>query len=409
MSAAAVSHDTLAVIGAGPVGLEAAALALEAGFDVHVFERGEPGAHVLAWGHVTMFTDWAHTVGPASARLLARHGAEAPAAGDPPTGQELVDRVLAPLAATPELAARVHAHAQVVQVSRRGRLRSDPRDPAARSAHPFRLLVRDAGGRENFLHAHALIDASGVLGAPHALGTGGIAARQELYLAPQMSYQCDDVLGVRRPRHAGKRTLVVGGGAGAATVVVALAQLAAEVPGTTIAWAMRDPQGRLRGEHHDDPLARRAALFAAARSLPSAPDSPLTRHLGCEVESLEYNSATHRYRVHLHGAEGVITEEVDQVVAQCGYGRDRALVCELLRDECPRMGGPRSLSRALEAGGASAPPMTAELLAHPEPGYYEIGARAHGGRSGFLLAQGYAQAAAVVAALAARRDALVGG
>ncbi len=114
------SPHSLAILGAGPVGLEAAALALELGFDVHVFERATPGAHVSAWGHVRMFTPWRMNLGPASARLLARHGWSAPAADEHPTGHEFADRVLLPLAGTSELKPRVHAHQQVVAVSRHG-------------------------------------------------------------------------------------------------------------------------------------------------------------------------------------------------------------------------------------------------------------------------------------------------
>src|SRR5262245_8718497 len=102
----APSPNSLAILGAGPVGLEAAALGLERGLDVHVFERGEVGAHALAWGHVRMFTPWRMNVGPASARLLARHGWSAPDPEACPTGAELAERVLQPLAATPELAKR---------------------------------------------------------------------------------------------------------------------------------------------------------------------------------------------------------------------------------------------------------------------------------------------------------------
>ena len=68
--------------------------------------------------------------------------------------------------------------------------------------------MRDAGGRENFLHAFALIDASGVYGQPNWAGDGGIPARGELYLAPQMSYHVDDVLGLaaRALRRASARS-----------------------------------------------------------------------------------------------------------------------------------------------------------------------------------------------------------
>ncbi len=406
MSAPPVARDTLAIIGAGPVGLEAAAHALELGFDVHVFERGEVAAHVIAWGHVDMFTPWRMNVGPASQRLLTKHGWTAPEADAHPSGTEFAEQALVPLAETPELKPRVHSHAQVVQVSRRGALRSDAADSPPRANHPFRLLVRDVGGRENFLHAHTLLDASGVMGAPNALGTGGIPARQELYLAPQMSYQCDDVLGARRARYAGKRTLVVGGGAGAVTAVLALAKLAREAAGTSVAWAMRRADGHFRGERPGDPLAARAAMFAEARALLAQTDSPVTLFTGCETEALEYNSATHRYRVQMSHAEGTRAEEVDHVLVQCGYGQDRALIRELHREECPRSGGPLALSRALEAAGAEADQLavTAESLAHPEPGYFEIGAKAHGRRGEFLLTQGHAQVAAVMLELVAFRD-----
>lgn len=406
MAAPDPARDTLAIIGAGPVGLEAAAAALAAGFDVHVFERGDVAAHVQAWGHVPMFTPWRSNVGPAARALLARHGRHVPDDDSCPSGHEFAERVLLPLAATPELAPRVHTHAQVVQVSRRGALRSDAADAPPRADRPFRLLVRDAGGRENLLHAFALLDASGVLGAPCAMGTGGIAARQELYLAPQMSYQCDDVLGLRRARHAGKRTLVVGGGAGAATLVVALAQLAREVPGTSTAWVMRGDGTRLRGERDVDPLPARAALFAAARATLDDSSAAITRFIGCEVEAFEYNSATHRYRVQLAHVDGARTEEVDQVIGQCGYGAERSVVRELQRAECPRTGGSQALAAALHGAGSRAEELRATLahLSHPEPGYLEIGARAHARLGAFLLPQGHAHVEVAIAHLATLRD-----
>src|SRR5437867_7076702 len=102
------ARNTLAILGAGPVGLEAAAAALDAGLDVHVFERGEVGAHTLAWGHVRMFTPWRMNLGPASVARLGNAGWTAPDADSMPTGLELCERYLQPLAALPELKPRVH-------------------------------------------------------------------------------------------------------------------------------------------------------------------------------------------------------------------------------------------------------------------------------------------------------------
>src|SRR5207249_3387399 len=172
-------------------------------------------------------------LGPRSATLLEQSGWTKPQPESLPTGAELASRYLAPLAKLPMLEARVHTHTQVVHVSRRGLLKGDSIGGAARREQPFRFLVRDVGGRENFLHAYAMIDASGVYGQPNWAGDGGIPARRELYLAPQMSYRVEDVLDLRRSRHAGRRTLVVGAGASAASTVCDLAKLAAEVEGTS--------------------------------------------------------------------------------------------------------------------------------------------------------------------------------
>src|SRR5262249_5918856 len=122
-----------------------------------------------------------------------------------------------------------------------------------RREHPFRFLVHDVGGRESYLHAYAMIDASGVYGQPNWAGDGGIPARRELYLAPQMSYRLEDVLDLQRERYAGQRTLVIGAGASAATTVRDLAQLASEVPGTSVVWVTRQAAAALYPPQQEDP------------------------------------------------------------------------------------------------------------------------------------------------------------
>ncbi len=400
----ATPRHSLAILGAGPVGLEAAALALELGFDVHVFERGEPGAHLLAWGHVRMFTPWRMNVGAASARLLAKHGHAAPADDSCPTGLELAERVLQPLAATPELKARVHVLTQVAHVSRHSARKNERAGGTARNDKPFRLLVRDAGGRENFLHASAVIDATGTYGQPLWAGTGGIPARSESYLAPQMSYHPDDVLVLRRERYAAKTVLVIGGGASAATTVLALAQLANEVPGTRVSWVTRRETPGFAGEVEHDSLPARAALYAQARKLQDNTHDAVHWAGGCEIESFEYNSATHRYRVQMATPAGARIEEADQVIVNCGYTPDRTLTQELRVHECYESLAPMKLAAALQDAGttdcAKVPAFGADLLANPEPGFFIVGAKSYGRSSSFLLQTGYQQVADVLDRLA---------
>lgn len=69
----------VAVIGAGPVGLAAAAHLLASGEEVIVFERGpSAGANILAWGHVRLFSPWRYVVDAAAAKLLAGAGGRRP-------------------------------------------------------------------------------------------------------------------------------------------------------------------------------------------------------------------------------------------------------------------------------------------------------------------------------------------
>ncbi|HEY6866554.1 MAG TPA: hypothetical protein VI792_04810 [Candidatus Eisenbacteria bacterium] len=404
------ARNTLAIIGAGPVGLEAAAAALDRGFDVHVFERGEVGAHPIAWGHVRMFTPWRMNLGPHSVARLAAAGWTAPDPEACPTGLELAERYLHPLARLPELKDRIHTHAQVVHASRSGALKGDSVGKGAdRREHPFRLLVRDPGGRESFLHAFALIDASGVYGQPNWAGDGGIPARSELYLAPQLTYHLPDVLGLARERHAGRRTLVIGGGASAATTVTGLAALADQVPKTTVAWATREPAGSLFPEDAGDPLAERRALYAGARALARGSHPAVTHVGGVRVEGLEFNSATHRYRVTLMAGEQARIEEVDEVVVHTGFGPDDSLYRELQVHECYATRAPMKLAAALLGAAAgdclTTPAFGADVLASPEPDFYILGHKSYGRGSNFLLQTGYAQADDVTAALAGETQA----
>src|SRR5690242_13508378 len=93
------------VIGAGPVGLAAAAHLVERGATPLVLEAGAVvGASVLAWGHVQLFSPWRYVVDAAAERLLVAAGWQTPAPDEYPTGRQLVEQYLAPLAALPQIA-----------------------------------------------------------------------------------------------------------------------------------------------------------------------------------------------------------------------------------------------------------------------------------------------------------------
>ena len=89
----------VAIIGAGPVGLAAAAHVLAHGFSPLIFEAGDTVAsHLEDYRHVRLFSPWRYNVDHQAAALLERAGWNMPEPGALPTAGELVDAYLAPLA-----------------------------------------------------------------------------------------------------------------------------------------------------------------------------------------------------------------------------------------------------------------------------------------------------------------------
>jgi len=69
----------VAIIGAGPVGLAAAAQLVERGATPVVLEAGgSVGANVLEWGQVRIFSPWKYDIDPSARELLQTTGWTAP-------------------------------------------------------------------------------------------------------------------------------------------------------------------------------------------------------------------------------------------------------------------------------------------------------------------------------------------
>ncbi|MGH3463457.1 MAG: FAD-dependent oxidoreductase [Kribbellaceae bacterium] len=389
-----VAGCPVVVIGAGPVGLAAAAHLAERGVEFLVLESGTSAAAAIdEWRHVRLFSPWRYDMDAAARRLLERSGWLAPDPDQLPTGGDLVDRYLAPLAKTPELADRIRYGAEVVAVTRLGfdRLSNGGRGTAGREQAPF--LVRLDDGEE--LLAGAVIDAGGTWRSPNVLGGSGIPARGETaeLLVPALP----DVLGADRARFTGRRTAVVGAGHSAATTLLDLAELAETEPGTEVVWVVRGTsQERSYGGGDADELPARGALGARLRRLVRSGRVELVS--GFRIEAVG-RSADEQVEL----TAGDRTVVADAVVNSTGFRPDHAIVSELRLDLDPVLGSTRALAPLIDPNVHSCgtvPPHGADELGHPEPGYYAVGAKSYGRAPTFLLATGYEQARSVVAALA---------
>ena len=135
----------MVVIGAGPVGLAAAAHLAERGVDFVVLESG-PGvaAAIEEWRHVKLFSPWRYDIDSAARRLLEPAGWVEPDLGTLPTGGDLIDSYLEPLTKTPQLNDRIRYGAEPSSRSPG----SDSTGSVLRAASDAPFLIRLADGTE---------------------------------------------------------------------------------------------------------------------------------------------------------------------------------------------------------------------------------------------------------------------
>jgi N-acetylglutamate synthase-like GNAT family acetyltransferase len=389
----------VAVLGAGPVGLAAVAQLVERGLPVVALEAGEQvGANLLDYGHVQLFSPWQFNVDAAMARLLAATGWAPPPAAELPRAGEVVERVLRPFAALPQVAPLLRLGARVLAISREGfdKVKSAGRDQAA-------FVVRYAqGGEVHELRARAVIDATGTWNQPNPVGANGLQAVGEAEAGDHIFYGIPDVAGALRSRYEGRRTLVVGAGHSAANALLALADLARQAPGTRLAWAVRSPAlQRVFGGGDADALPARGALGASLRRLRDG--GALEFFSGLRVTRIERVDQ----QLRVHGLDTkqqpVVVDGIDEIVCATGQRPDLALTSELRLKLDPWLESTEALGPLIDPNLHSCGtvrPHGHRELAHPEPGFYTVGVKSYGRAPTFLMATGFEQARSVVAALA---------
>lgn len=385
----------VAVIGAGPQGLAAAAHLAERSVPVVVLEAGSsPAAAVAEWGHVRLFSEWPELIDAAGARLLDGSGWQAPTTGYP-TGAQWIEKYLAPLAVA--LGDRVRFSARVTGVSRLGR---DRLVDAGRGDQPFTVHVSPAQGEEYRLQARAVIDASGTWSTPNPAGADGLPAIGEAASVDLLSYRIPDFRDLAG--FAGKHTVVIGSGHSAVTAVLALARMARRDPSTTVTWALRRATaGNTFGGGDADELPARGALGIKAKE-----------HVDAGLVSLVTGFRVER--VTRDGERPVLVAEdgrtltADRVVVLTGFRPDLSFLSELRLELDPTLQAPVRIAAEVDPNvhscGSVAATGAADL-AQPEPDFYLVGAKSYGRAPTFLALTGYEQVRSVAAEIAGDREA----
>jgi thioredoxin reductase len=386
----------VAIIGAGPIGLAAAAHLIQRGETPLILEAGAAvAANVRTWGHVPLFSPWRWCVDQAAVALLAQAGWLMPDPDRLPTGQELIDAYLEPLAALPQIRPHLYLNSRVTAISRR---RIDKMKDRGREAAPFVIQATVDGAQQIFL-ARAVIDATGTWATPNPVGADGLLAPGERANADKIAYGIPDVLGAERSRYLGKRVAVVGGGHSAINAILELMDLYESDPATQITWVLRKAHvAATYGGLENDQLPGRGLLGRRIKALVEA--GAVTVVTPFFITRIE----RHGNQVHLIGdtpaGERVIV--TDEVIAATGSRPNLDFLRELRLDLHPSVEAPSAIAPLIDPNlhsCGSVPPHGERALRHPEPNFYMVGMKSYGRAPTFLLATGYEQVRSIVAGL----------
>jgi thioredoxin reductase len=348
-----------------------------------------------------MFSPWSFNVDKATECLLRETGWNAPDPAHYPTGSELVEHYLEPLATRTRLKDHVRTQVRVIGVARAG---FDKVKTAGREQAPFEIRYQNGRGPE-VLRADAVIDASGTWNSPNPAGVNGIEAIGEAANAGRIAYGMPDVVGRDRGRYAGRTVAVLGAGHSAAGTILELAKLQESASATEVVWVLRgdNPQKSFGGGANDQLAARGelGSLFAR-----------LVRSGGVRVETsfrlTHVTGAGEKLRLGAGSACCGRSVEVDELIVATGFRPDLSFLREVRLALDPSLECPPALAPLIDPNWhscGSVRPHGARELSQPEAGFYFAGMKSYGRAPTFLMVTGYEQVRSIVADVAGDKEA----
>lgn len=422
---------SIAVIGAGPLGLEAAIYGRFLGYQVTVLERGPVAANVLDWQHVKMFTPFSmlHSKIGRSAIIAQNPQHLFPADDQIVSGQQWRDQYLLPLAETDLLQPFIQTGAEVLSVARSRYRKHRQIGTALRTLDAFTVVWQNEEGREQSDEFDFVIDASGSYGNSNGLGPGGGLAVGERHLCSgqQAGFTCripDFQQNVQQWQ--GRSTLLIGDGFSAATSVLGLQQVLEQAApemqrSSQVLWISNKTVGANGPlpQYPADPLIRRQELSEKVNqvAIRHRRESPQDLQPGfnfvanANVMAVAWDEHQKKFRVHLRTWQEVDWSAVhedefeepddqdfelmfDQIVVNTGYRGQCDLFRELQVHQCYASEGPMALAASLigASGDCLALPAMALTAGRTTEGrFFIVGIKSYGRLSSFLYKNGLDQ------------------
>jgi len=391
----------IVIIGAGPIGLAAAAHLVEQKQAFILLEAGNEIAHnIRTWGHVTLFSPWRYNINKAAKALLEGSDWQEPNLETIPTGHELIDLYLKPLAELAQIKPSIRLNSKVVGISRQ---LNDKMKSKNRVNQSFNVYV-EKGDDINIIEAKAVIDATGTWGNPNPANSTGVWLQTEKALADHIEYGIPNI-NSNTKRYANKKIAVIGGGHSAINTLLALAELQKENPSTNLVWVMRKRSvEEAYGGEEKDALAARGALGIRIHELVDTGKVEVVTPFYISLIKREEN-------INIIGTlneEQKVLTGFDELIVNAGNRPDLTMNSELRLSIDTATESVQALAPLIDPNEHSCGTVRAhgeEILRQPEKDFYIVGAKSYGRAPTFLMATGYEQVRSITAYLSGDEEA----
>lgn len=308
------SPATIAVIGGGPVGVEAALYARFLGYHVLLLDSRRIGSRLIRWGNTPLSVSFGNAASPLGLAALEAQDATdgLPATEARVTCRDYVEKYLIPVAKTDLLHDEVHINSPVVSISRAHWHPGRCATLQNRADDEFRIVV-DSSARGEYSHlADIILDCSAEGRTPTGIGPGGGLA------VGQRRHQQDFEVGIRdlldrdRDRFVGKHCVMFGDDLTACYNAVQFMELAHQQADTKLTWILT--QGTNQQVWLNKIRAQSSDLGNHLERLLSSDNQAVITMPAWGAESIERNESG-RWQIHLLvGDEDQLLIEADTLL-----------------------------------------------------------------------------------------------
>lgn len=385
----------VAIIGAGPVGLAAAAHLTIRKQPFLLFEAGRTvAANILTWNHIRLFSPWRYTIDKAARQLLEQTPWQSPEPDALPTGGELYHQYLKPLAELAVLKPHIHLQCKVTAIGRRG---LDKMKTAGRERLPYTVQVIH-NGQVHHYEAKAVIDTSGTWRSPNPVGSGGTFAIGEQENADKIFYGIPDILNDHIDRYKNKSVLVVGSGHSSINAVLELDRLKEQYHDTEIHWVLRKNNIHdVYGGRENDALQARGALGTRVAQLVDR--NRVSLYTPFQIQQI-VDVGSRLSIIGLQHNNTLALPGIDEIISNTGSRPDFTFLREVRLSIDPSLESVAAIADLIDPNIHSCGtvrPHGEKELRHPDSGFYIAGSKSYGRAPTFLLATGYEQVRSIAA------------